>query len=893
MDTASESEKNLRLEIGHVLFLDVVGYSKLLIDEQKEQMRQLTDIVLATAQVLESTNEQLVRLPTGDGMALVFRNNPEEPAQCALEVARALKEHPEIAVRMGIHSGPVSEVTDLNERTNIAGAGINLAQRVMDCGDAGHILLSQRVAEDLSEYRQWSAHLHPLGECEVKHGVKLSVTNLFGDDFGNAAVPARFARSRARPGAADSSWLGLESKSFFGELRRRNVYLAAVIYALAGWLLIQIATQVFPFFQVPNWVVRLVVLLLVLGFPVALVLAWAFEITPEGVRKTDEIPPGKSIRWKAGRKIDFAIIGILAMAIAGLLYLRRSPSHQGQHGVDISEKSIAVLPFENFSADKENAFFADGIQDDLLTNLAKIQALTVISRTSVMRYRNTGTRDIKEIGKSLGVANILEGSVRREGNRVVVNVQLIDALNDRHIWAQNYDRTIADSLGLEGELATEIADALRAQLTPEEKVRVATKPTQNPEAYILYLRALPYEQGPDTLNQDYRQAEDLYSKAIALDPNFALARAHLASTCAEIFHFVEPLDSWKNRARSEAEAALRLQPDLGEAHFALGQCAYWFDEDYERALAEFAIAQKILPNDSNIGAYVAAIRRRQGRWDEALATYERMEKLDPQNPNILRNVLFTNSSMRRWPQAAQAAARFRAVAPDSLVAKIQSGYLEFQWKGETSAVQRWLVDVPSSDDPDGIVTCARWDAAMLNRDFAGAADLLTKSAASDFSYLKIDLQPKSFLLGITAVARGDGAAAAKNFAAATPEFEKAVQQAADSADRHANLGLLYAFMGRRDDAIREGRLAVELKPISKDATDGALMLCYMALIYARVGENEQAIPLIERLLQTPGAVDSVDYSMTLNDLRYRWEWDGLRNDPRFKKLVEGNAPSPK
>ncbi len=224
---------------------------------------------------------------------------------------------------------------------------------------------------------------------------------------------------------------------------------------------------------------------------------------------------------------------------------------------------------------------------------------------------------------------------------------------------------------------------MRAQLTPEEKVRVATKPTQNPEAYILYLRALPYEQGPDTLLQDYRQAVDLYSKAIPLDPNFALARAHLASTCAEIFHFHEPLDSWKDRARSEAEAALRLQPDLGEAHFALGQCAYWFDEDYERALSEFATAQKTLPNDSNIGAYVAAIRRRQGRWEESLATYERMEKLDPQNPNVLRNLLFTNTSMRRWPQAAQAAARFRAVAPDSVVAKIQSGYVDFWWKGDT------------------------------------------------------------------------------------------------------------------------------------------------------------------------------------------------------------------
>ena len=876
-----------------MLFLDVVGYSKLLIDEQKEQMRQLSDIVLATPQVDKSTNEQLVRLPTGDGMALVFRNNPEEPAQCALEVARALKEHPEIAVRMGIHSGPVSEVTDLNERTNIAGAGINLAQRVMDCGDAGHILLSQRVAEDLSEYRQWSAHLHPLGECEVKHGVKLSVTNLFGDDFGNAAVPAKFARAGAGPKATAASWLGLDSKNFFAELRRRNVYRAAVIYAMAAWLLIQIATQVFPFFAIPNWVVRLVVLLLVLGFPVALILAWAFEITPEGIVKTDEVSPGKSIRSKAGRKIDFAIIGILALAIAFLLYLRLSPSHQVQGDADISKKSIAVLPFENFSADKENAFFADGIQDDLLTNLAKIQALTVISRTSVMRYRNTGTRDIKEIGKSLGVANILEGSVRREGNRVVVNVQLIDAQSDRHIWAQSYDRTIADSLGLEGELATEIADALRAQLTPEEKARVATKPTQNPEAYILYLRALPYEQGPDTLMQDYLQAVDLYSKAIALDPNFALARAHLASTCAEIFHFYDPLDSWKNRARSEAEAALRLQPDLGEAHFALGQCAYWFDEDYERALSEFATAQKTLPNDSNIGAYVAAIRRRQGRWEESIATYERMEKLDPQNPNVLRNLVFTNTSMRRWPQAAQAAARFRAVAPDSVVAKIQSGYVEFWWKGDVDPLRRWLDEIPLGDDPDGLVTATRWDAAMLKRDFAGATDILVKSPTTEFAYYNAGLQPKSLLLGMTAIARNDVVAAERNLAAAAPELQKGVQEAADAAGRHANLGLLYAFMGRRDDAIREGLLAVELKPLSKDATDGAIMLCYLALIYARVGENDQAIPLIKRLLKTPGAVDSVDYSITLNDLKYRWEWDKLRNDPRFKKLLEQNSPSPK
>ena len=594
-----ESESHLRLEIGHVLFIDLVGYSKLLTEEQNERLRQLTDIVLATGQVVKATNEKLVRLPTGDGMALVFRNTSEEPAQCALEIAQALKEHPEIKVRMGVHSGPVSEVTDLNGRTNIAGAGINLAQRVMDCGDAGHILLSKRVADDLEEYRNWRPYLHDLGECEVKHGLKVSIVNLFTDQAGNPEPPRKISRQPAQrlPKRAP-----LKGRAFFAELRRRNVYRAGVIYAMAAWLLIQVATQVFPFFEIPNWVVRLIVVVLVIGFPVALALAWAFEITPEGIVKTDDLPPGKSIRWQTGRKLDFVIIGILAVAIGFLLFLRFSPSHQAKRDADIPEKSIAVLPFENYSDDKENAFFADGIQDDLLTNLAKIKALTVISRTSVMKYRDVGARNIKDIGKSLGVANVLEGSVRRDKDRVAVNVQLIDAFSDRHIWAQRYDRTLADSLGLEGELATEIADALRAQLTPDEKVRVAKKPTQNADAYDLYLRALPYEQGPDTLLQDYRRAVELYTQAIQLDPDFALAHARLASTCAEIYHFHEPLDSWKNKARSEAETALRLQPGLGEAHFALGQCAYWFDDDYERALREFATAQQLSPNDSNIGA---------------------------------------------------------------------------------------------------------------------------------------------------------------------------------------------------------------------------------------------------------------------------------------------------
>jgi TolB-like protein/Flp pilus assembly protein TadD len=668
----------------------------------------------------------------------------------------------------------------------------------------------------------------------------------------------------------------MDPKKFVAELKRRNVYRAAAAYGVVAWLLIQIATQVFPFFDIPNWAVRFVIVSLLLGFPMAMIVAWIFEWTPEGLKRTDEVPPSASIRRGTGRKLDFFIIGTLLVVIAVLAWQRFSP---------VREKSIAVLPFENFSTEKENTLLADGIQDDLLTNLAKIKDLKVISRMSVMKYRNTDTRNIQEIGKSLGAANILEGSVRRLGDRIAVNVQLIDSRTDRHIWAERYDRKIADAVGIEGELATEIAEALRATLTPEEKIRVEQKPTQNADAFVLYLRALPYEQGPDTLLQDYKRAEQLYSQAIALDPNFALAHAHLASTCAEIFHFHEPLDSWKTKARSEAETALRLQSNLAEGHFALGQCIYWMDENYEGALAQFAIAQQLSPSNANIGVLVASIHRRQGHWEESLKAFEQIQRLDPENPNVVRNIVFTNTALRRWPEASRAVKRLRAMAPDSLVARIQTGYIDFEWKGDTTALRSELAQVPAGEDPDGIVTACNWDGAMLERDFARAQQVLAASPLAEVSYMNGGPTPKSFLAGLTGVARGDLVLASKSFEAARKAFESAVTEAPSSAERHANLGLCYAFMGRKEDAIREGRRAVELKPESKDAYDGAIMNCYLAPIYARADENDLAIPLIERLLRTPGAVDSVNYSMTVNDLKLRWEWDSLRNDPRFQKLV--------
>src|SRR5438874_1633283 len=794
---SADSEPSVHLEIGHVLFMDVVGYSKLLLDEQRELQQLIGEIVRNTEQVRSAEAiGKLLRLPVGDGMALVFFNSLEAPVKCALEISKALRNQPRIQLRMGVHSGPVNQVRDVNDRTNIAGAGINIAQRVMDCADGGHILLSKRVAEDLAQSRQWQPHLHELGECSVKHGVNISVVNLYTDELGNPEIPEKIKKAEEERAAAAAASRRPPM------VRRKTALIAAA---------------------------TLVVAILLIGF-------WVFS--------------------RLGGPIFQAV-----------------------------EKGIAVLPFENFSAEKENAFFADGIQDDILTSLAQIRGLRVISRSSVMGFRASSSRNLRAISKALGVANVLEGSVRREGNRVVVNVQLIDAEHDRHIWANRYDRTLDDALGLQGELAGEIADALRVSLSREEKAQVGKKPTANADAYVVYLRANQIERNPDTLLADYKMAERLYLEAITLDPNFALAHARLASTCAQVFHFYEPTDTWKTKARSEADTALRLQPNLAEAHLALGQCIYWIDEAYDRALQEFDTALRVSPNNADVGGLIASIKRRQGHWQEALEAFERSQKIDPQNPNTVRNLVFTKTALRRWKDSADWAEKMRAMAPASLVAKTQSGYVDFWWKGDTGLLKSMLDQVPSGVDPDGVITSCRWDVALIERDYAAAKRTLEAASLNEISYTNSGTTPKTFLEGCVYLAQGDNENAQKAFEKARPSFEALVKEAPLSADRHANLGWLYAFMGRKDDAIREGQRAVELKPESKDAFDGAIMNSYLALIYARLGERELALPLIERLLKTPGAVDSVDYSITLSDLKFRWEWDLLRGDPRFQNIL--------
>src|SRR2546426_5635164 len=424
------------------------------------------------------------------------------------------------------------------------------------------------------------------------------------------------------------SAMGDASKSlfmsgFFEELQRRKVYRIAAAYIIAAGFIIQIGSAVFPAWELPNWTLRLVVVLLLMGFPIALILAWAYDVTPQGIRVT----PGSHRRRNL---IMLIATGVIISAGAGFFLLPRASARK-------IDKSIAVLPFQSLSDEKENAYFADGIQDDILTNLSKIGDLKVISRMSVMSYRGSGTRNAREIGKALGVGSLLEGSVRRAGNRVRVNVQLINANNDEHIWAEDYDRDLTDVFAIQTDLAQKIASALQAKLSPNEKARLDNRPTQNPDAYLLFVQAHDYANRTDMFRDTTLKAEPLFEQAIKLDPNFAAAFAGLSMVESWAYHSFDPLPARREKARTAANEALRLQPDLPEAHLALGFSYYYGDRDYERALAEFEIAKRGLPNEAQAYMAIGAIQRRQGRWAESTANFERATTLDPKNANFLFN----------------------------------------------------------------------------------------------------------------------------------------------------------------------------------------------------------------------------------------------------------------
>jgi TolB-like protein/DNA-binding winged helix-turn-helix (wHTH) protein/Tfp pilus assembly protein PilF len=585
------------------------------------------------------------------------------------------------------------------------------------------------------------------------------------------------------------------------------------------------------------------------------------------------------------RPILLAIAAVLVLSVALFFWRSRTknppeaPAKIPSARIVLPEKSIAVLPFANLSDDKENAFFTEGVQDDILTALAKFADLKVISRTSVASYVAGPHRNLREIGEELGVANVLEGSVRREAGKVRVTAQLIEMRTNTHLWAETYDRDLADVFAIQSDIAQRIATALEAKLAPEEKAQLDARPTKNSEAYVLYVTARGTE--------NHVEAEKIYMQAIALDPGFALAYAQASI-----------LNSWSAvydgtrtaKARSQAEEALRLSPGLGEAHMALGLCLYWGEKKYDAALKEFEVAAATSPNNADVHGYIGGIYRRQGRWRESIASVERARSLDPRNHGIAflaaNNYLF----MRDWPAAAAGFNRALAIKPDFVLPKIGLAYLEVFRNGDPAAGRKILENIPASVENNGMVAVARWDLAMLERDYAAAEKILSESPLENF--FPAGDGAKTYYQGRMARARGDMESAQRYFAAVIPDTEKRVRDNPDLAARHAELGRLYAYMQRKEDAIRESRRAVELEPESQNAFHGATHAANLALVYALTGQSDQAITLIERLLSTPGPVECSDYpnNITLADLRLRWEWDALRNNPRFQKLISGPEP---
>src|SRR5256886_6355550 len=440
---------------------------------------------------------------------------------------------------------------------------------------------------------------------------------------------------------------------FFEELKRRNVYRVAAAYIIAAGFIIQIASAVFPAWELPNWAFRFVVVLLLIGFPISLILAWAYDLTPEGIRAT---PAPRTHRRQ--NLIMLIAIGVVVSAVVGFFLFPRASARN-------VEKSIAVLPFQSLSDEKENAYFADGMQDDILTNLSKIGDLKVISRMSVMSYRGDGVRNAREIGKALGVASLLEGSVRRIGNRVRVSVQLINANNDEHIWAEDYDRDLTDVFAIQTDLAQKIASSLQAKLSPNEKARLDRRPTQNHAAYLLYLQAHAYAIRMSVIHGEQSKAVPLFEQAIKLDPNFALAYADLSIAQSWLYHSSDPLPAWREKARLNADEALRLQPDLPEGRLALGFSYYYGDRDYERALAEFETARRGLPNEAQAYLAIGSIQRRQGKWDESNANLEKAAALDPKNISILVNLGFSYIALRNFAAADKIIDRAIAMQPNS------------------------------------------------------------------------------------------------------------------------------------------------------------------------------------------------------------------------------------
>jgi TolB-like protein/class 3 adenylate cyclase/Tfp pilus assembly protein PilF len=784
---AAEVKKEIQLEIAHVLFTDIVGYSKLPINQQRVFVERLNEIVRSTDEFQAAeTAGRLITIPTGDGITLVFYHSPEDPVECALEISRALKKHPELQLRMGIHSGPVSGVIDATGKANVAGAGINIAQRVMDCGDAGHILLSKHVAEDLEEYPHWQPHLHELGECEVKHGVHVSVVNLYTEELGNLAVPEKLRAARVAAAAA----------------RRKR--------AAFRWLLLGVLA-----------------LLAVIGF---------------------------------------------------LLFRYKRPVAT----VGVPEKSVAVLPFENLSEDKANAYFAEGIQDEILTRLSKIADLKVISRTSTQHYKSA-PENLSEIGKQLRVAYIMEGRVQKSGDMVRVNVQLIKAADNSHLWADSFDRKLTDIFSVESDVAKAIADQLRAKLTGQEEQVIAAKPTDNPEAYDAYLRGLAYNlKGSSVANS--LGAQKYLKEAVRLDPNFALSWALLSWVDSSGYRTInlQRTAALREEARQAAETALALQPNLGEAVLTKGYYHYGCLKDFDTALRYFEQARQFLPNSSLIPEFLAYVARRRGQWDRSESYFKEAERLDPRNERLLTQHAILYVALRRFPEALRKLDQVLNITPDDV-----------ETLGLKAAIAQAEGDLPRAAALLAPLHPGANDAALGTQVYQA---ILERRPTQIIPRLKEILAKPDralgllrFWLGWAQEVAGDHAAAQESWRQARTELESVLKEQPENSFLIDVLALTNMGLGDKAAALA---LVERAMAIENDALNGPTPIEILARVAAQMGEPDRAIAALQKLLSIPydGAGGSY-IPLTPALLRLDPMFDPLRSDPRFQKLVASPAPN--
>jgi TolB-like protein/class 3 adenylate cyclase/Tfp pilus assembly protein PilF len=779
---ADEQKPKLRLELAHVLFIDIVGYSKLRTTEQSAQIQKLREIVRATKQFRTAeAGGKLLRLPTGDGGALVFRDL-EAPVLCAVEIAKALRNHPELRVRMGIHSGPVNEVTDLNEQANIAGAGINIAQRVMDCGDAGHILVSKHAAEDLEQYDQWQPYLHDLGECEIKHGDRLQLVNFYNHEIGNSSLPGKFAES-------------------------------------------------------------------------------------------DKVATAPTAQPSRRYSTAALTIGALIVVAATVLFVTTRTAFRSVTGAGrpVPEKSIAVLPFQNLSDDKSNAYFTDGIQDEILTRLSKIAALKVISRTSTQKYKSAPD-NLRDVGKQLGVAHIVEGSVQKIANAVHVNVQLIRVSNDQHLWAESYNRKLDDVFAVEGEVASAIADQLNAKLSGAEQKAVGDKPTQNAAAYDVYLHAVAIDDAA-TL-EITKQTVPLYAEAARLDPQFALAWARLSIARSQLyFNGVDPETNSGAKVKEEADRAIALQSELGEAWLAQGVYRYRVLRDFQRALQSYEEALRRLPNSAFVLEQIAHLERRLGRVDVAQKHYQAAAQLDPRNIGILLTLADTFGSVRRFDEAQSIFDRVLEISPGNdiaLAAKAEN----FQEQGRLKEAAEVLAKAPANSQDEHIAieralqlyNERRFDAAIVY-----IQQNMPASVAND---------PRTMtLLGLCQKLAGKSNEARDTFTRAAAAIKPTPDSVVpvDARQLPCYLAWVYAGLGAKEKALEQARHAIA--DYATDALVKPFAESTLAIVQAQVGDIDSAITALPHLLEMPNGE-------TPGDLRVNPLWDPLRNDPRFQKLCQ-------